>query len=225
MLALTTLVAAVAVVVAAVLVLRSDTEEPATDRVAGVASTSTTSTTPTTTSIVVVHETLPTGVSEVATVDPTIDDVTVRATPPPEWDETLTPVVTSTDPEPPRSALDLGRVALPSPDAPISGRHVAEGGWTFSNPTTFTPPQPLVFGVVQRQGDWIQVLVPVRPNGTVGWLAAAAATVTRTELSVVVSLSERRVRVVRAGAPGAESGRGAQRADLDRPTVDTDPDG
>ncbi len=177
-------------------------EEPSTD-VAAVTSSSTTASTPTTTSgptsIVVVHETLPAGISEVATIDPGLADVAVRSTSPPGWDETLTPVVTSVDAEPPRTGLDLARVALPSPDAPISGRHVSADGWTFANPTTFTPPQPLVFGVVQRQGDWIQVLVPVRPNGTVGWLPASSATVTRTDLSVEVSLSERRLRVVRGG--------------------------
>ena len=190
--------AGIAAVVVAVLALTSGGDEPSAD-VAAVTSTSTTPTAPTTTSIVVVHETLPAGVSEVATVHPGLDDVAVRATPPPGWDATLTPVVTSTDPEPPRSGLDLARVPMPSAEAPIAGRHVAADGWTFANPTTFTPPQPLVFGVVQRQGDWIQVLVPVRPNGTVGWLPAASATVTRTDQSVEVSLTERRLRVVRAG--------------------------
>ncbi|MDQ2678973.1 MAG: L,D-transpeptidase [Actinomycetota bacterium] len=185
---------AVAVVVVAV-VLRAGGDD-GTDVAAAVSTTSTTAA-PTTTTIVVERTTLPAGVSEYATVDPTVDDVSVRNTAPPGWDETLTPVVTSSDPEPPRSGLDLARVAMPSEAAPISGRHVSEGGWTFANPTTFAPPQPLVFGVVQRQGDWIQVLVPVRPNGTVGWLSAADATVTRTDLSVVVSLTERRVRVLR----------------------------
>ncbi len=32
---------------------------------------------------------------------------------------------------------------------------------------------PLTFLVVEQQGDWLQVLLPVRPNGSVGWVSAA----------------------------------------------------
>ena len=183
---------------AATYVAFGDSDSVATDD--GSRSDSTTTTTETSTTLApVVHEQLPVGIGEYATVDPAVDDVFVRSTPPPGWDDTLSPVITSAEPEPPRSALDTGRVPLPSAEEPIAGRHVAEGGWTFSNPTTFTPPQPLVFGVVQRQGDWIQVSLPVRPNGTTGWLAAEGTRVTRTELRVEVSLTDRRVRVLRAG--------------------------
>jgi hypothetical protein len=162
--------------------------------------TASTTTVPTTTTAPppVIDE-LPPTVSEVAKVHSTLAEVSVRSSPPPGWDETLTPVVRSTAPEPARSALDVGRVPLPSAEEPISGRHVTNDGWTFANPTTFAPPQPLVFGVVERQGDWIEVLVPVRPNGTTGWLRADDAEVSRTSLSVEVSLTERRVRVVRDG--------------------------
>src|SRR5690606_36512174 len=84
------------------LLVRAEGDEPSGDA-AAVTSSSTTSSVPSTTTIVVVHESLPAGVSEVATVVPALDDVAVRATPPPGWDDTLTPVVTSSDQEPPRS--------------------------------------------------------------------------------------------------------------------------
>lgn len=32
---------------------------------------------------------------------------------------------------------------------------------------------PLTLLVVEQQGDWLQVLLPVRPNGSVGWVSAA----------------------------------------------------
>lgn len=192
----------VAAIAGVVVYLAADSD----DGSAEVAGSATTSATPTTapastapTLPVVEHEPLPAGVREVVTVDPAVDDVAVSATPPPGWDVSLSPVITSTDLQPPRTALDTARVPMPSTAAPISGRHVADGGWTFSNPTTFDPPQPLVFGVVQRQGDWVQVLLPVRPNGTSGWLRDDQLTVSRTDLSVEVSLTDRRVRVVRGG--------------------------
>jgi lipoprotein-anchoring transpeptidase ErfK/SrfK len=160
---------------------------------------STTTPSTTTTSIVVEQLTLPTGTQEYATVRASIDEVVVRGTPPTGWDRSLTPVVGSADPEPPRSGLDAQRVRLPSETQPITGRYVARGGWVFTNPTSYQPPQPLVFGVVQRQGDWLEVRLPVRPNGTTGWLRARDVTVTTTTRSVQISLTERRLRVVDAG--------------------------
>jgi hypothetical protein len=32
---------------------------------------------------------------------------------------------------------------------------------------------PLVFLVEQRQSDWLEVLLPVRPNGSTGWIREA----------------------------------------------------
>lgn len=162
--------------------------------------TSTTTTVPTTTTIVVEHTTLPAGTSEVAIALPDLNEVRVRSTPPPGWDRTLTPVVTSTDPQPPRGGADRDRVALPSAERGIVGRSVTPDGWAFANPTAYTPPQPLVFGVVQRQGDWVEVRLPVRPNGTTGWVTTDDVDVRTTSLAVTVSLSERRLRVVESGA-------------------------
>lgn len=153
----------------------------------------------TTSTVVVTTTILPAGTSEHATVRAELDRVAVRARPPAGWDHTLTPVVRSDDPEPPRSGLDRARVALPNEQQSITGRYVSALGWVFSNPTAYEPPQPLVFGVVQRQGDWIEVRLPVRPNGTTGWLHASQVTLADTTRSVQVSLSQRRLRVVDAG--------------------------
>lgn len=144
-------------------------------------------------------ELLPAGTAEVATVRAELASVTVRALPPATWDDRTDDVVRSDDARPPRSALDVDRVALPSAEVPVPGREVAAGGWRFANPTTYDPPQPLTFGVVQRRGDWVQVQLPVRPNGTSGWLHQDEVELTRTTRSVHVSLGERRLRVLDAG--------------------------
>lgn len=141
---------------------------------------------------------LPEGTTEVATVRADRPWVEVRRDPPPGWDR-MTPVVRPADAPPPRSAADLDRVALPSSAEPISGRHVSDRGWRFANPTTYRPPQPLTFGVVERRGSWIRVQLPVRPNGTSGWIHGNQVDLTPTALSVTVSLSGRTL-VVADGA-------------------------
>lgn len=145
-------------------------------------------------------ELLPAGTTEVATVRPGLDHVTVAASAPPEWHLPNADVVRSTTPEPPRSGADLGRVALPSAAIPVNGRERVQDGWRFVNPTTYQPPQPLTFGVVERRGDWVQVQLPVRPNGTTGWVHTSQVTMRRTDVAVHVSLTERRLRVLDGGA-------------------------
>ena len=95
---------------------------------------------------------------------------------------------------------------------------VTADGWLFANPTAYRPPQPLVFGVVQRQGDWLEVQLPVRPNGTSGWLRAADVQVTSTTRSVQVSLSARRLRVVDSGAELMDVPAGVGRSATPTPT-------
>ena len=139
---------------------------------------------------------LPPGTTEVATVRPTVPEVLVRSVAPPGWDRSLAPVVRPSTPVPPRSAQDLERVRLPSAELPIVGRRVTDSGWSFSNPTRYVPAQPLRFGVVERQGGWVEIQLPVRPNGTTGWVRAAQLEVTTTTLGIEVSLDDRRLRVL-----------------------------
>jgi len=145
------------------------------------------------------QQVLPAGISQIATVPDSVAELAVRATPPPGWDRSLSPVVRRSTPLPPRSALDLDRVTLPSAQEPIVGRAVTDDGWAFANPTGYTPPQPLRFGIVEQQGGWLEIQLPVRPNATTGWVRAARVEVTSTSLVVEVSLGERRLRVVDSG--------------------------
>ena len=55
-----------------------------------------------------------------------------------------------------------------------------------------------VLGVVRRRGGWLAVLAPELPNGRVGWIPAAAATLGATDLALHVDVSARRLEL-RAG--------------------------
>jgi lipoprotein-anchoring transpeptidase ErfK/SrfK len=57
---------------------------------------------------------------------------------------------------------------------------------------------PLVFLVEQDQGAWLQVLLPIRPNGSTGWIRAADVTVASNPYTIDIALAEHRL-VVRNG--------------------------
>jgi lipoprotein-anchoring transpeptidase ErfK/SrfK len=58
---------------------------------------------------------------------------------------------------------------------------------------------PLVFVAEQSTGDWLQVLLPVRPNGSTGWVRAADVTLARHNYRIEVHLSEFRLDVYLQG--------------------------
>ncbi|WP_062521765.1 L,D-transpeptidase [Demequina silvatica] len=47
---------------------------------------------------------------------------------------------------------------------------------------------PLVFLVKQIQGSWLEVYLPVRPNGSTGWIPADRVTVSATTMSIEINL-------------------------------------
>jgi lipoprotein-anchoring transpeptidase ErfK/SrfK len=57
---------------------------------------------------------------------------------------------------------------------------------------------PLVFLVEQNQGAWLQVLLPIRPNGSTGWIRAADVTVASNPYTIDIALADHRI-VVRNG--------------------------
>jgi lipoprotein-anchoring transpeptidase ErfK/SrfK len=71
-----------------------------------------------------------------------------------------------------------------APGAPAPSR-------TLSNPTR--EGVPLVFLVRGQQPDWVQVQVPIRPNGLTGWVHAADVSLRLIPNHIVVELNNRRV--------------------------------
>lgn len=76
---------------------------------------------------------------------------------------------------------------IPRSSLNSAGVKKTDDGFEFSNPTYFR--NPLVFDVVEQQGDWIKVLIPVRPNHTVGWVRASEVALTTTDFRFELDLS------------------------------------
>lgn len=109
---------------------------------------------------------------------------------------------TSTVPDPP------GRhyiATAATPDQPVPLFESAGG-----EPSPITVPNPnengviATFLVLQRDvevdgEEWLEVALPVRPNGSTAWLRKSDVTVTFTDLTVTIALSEHRLRVTQSG--------------------------
>jgi lipoprotein-anchoring transpeptidase ErfK/SrfK len=87
---------------------------------------------------------------------------------------------------------------------------------TYTNPT----PQrtPLVFLVRRMRPRWVQVMLPTRPNGSVGWLRAQAVVLRADHYSVTVDLAHRRLRLRRGVRTVLRAAIGVGRAATPTPT-------
>ena len=76
-------------------------------------------------------------------------------------------------------------------DAPTD----AEPSHTLSNPNPFYGPAfPRVFLVKEDKGDWLDVMLPMRPNGATGWIKKSDVTLTDpTDYRILVELSAHRL--------------------------------
>ncbi len=63
----------------------------------------------------------------------------------------------------------------------------------FASPTQFGGPR--VFLITEAQTDWLQVLLPVRPNGTLGWVRVGDVAISRVNFRAQVNLSTATVTV------------------------------
>jgi lipoprotein-anchoring transpeptidase ErfK/SrfK len=76
---------------------------------------------------------------------------------------------------------------------------------------------PMTFLVDAEQGEWLRVHLPVRPNGSTGWLRAADVALSTTDLRVEVRLSEFRLEVHQGDDVVFEAPIGIGRQDVPTP--------
>ncbi len=76
----------------------------------------------------------------------------------------------------------------------------APGGHVLTKLATRTGfGSPQAFWVVRLSGDWLGVVSPQAGNGHVGWISASAASLTRVDWELKISLSQRRLTVLQNG--------------------------
>ena len=82
--------------------------------------------------------------------------------------------------------FDSPGVAMPGPNG---------GPLVLTNPTN--EGVPLAFRVLRRQGKWLQVQIPERPNGATSWVQSAAVQVRPVQYRIQVNLSAHQVELFR----------------------------
>ena len=75
--------------------------------------------------------------------------------------------------------------------------------WHFSARTDLGAVRTLLV-TAQRSDGWLQVQLPVRPNGTRGWVKATSVTTSTTAMRVVVDRRTKTLTLLRAGEPVAQ---------------------
>ncbi len=73
----------------------------------------------------------------------------------------------------------------------------AAAAWSLPVPTEFFGPR--YFELIGEDGEWYEVAVPVRPNGTTGWIPKSAVTVGEVDSRIEIDLSDRTMSVERDG--------------------------
>jgi lipoprotein-anchoring transpeptidase ErfK/SrfK len=83
-----------------------------------------------------------------------------------------------------------------SPEATQPSRQL-ENPWLV-DPTVPTSTVTQVFLVKEQRPDWVEVLLPVRPNGSTGWVRATDVTITPNPFAIKVSLGAHTITVTNA---------------------------
>lgn len=109
--------------------------------------------------------------------------------------ESATPVASATPATPvasPTPAPSVGTAATAvGPRIDVRATPTGAVVSTFDNPQPSGA--PLTFLVVSAQKDWLKVQLPQRPNGSTGWISAAAVSQHRLEYSLAVSTEKNTV--------------------------------
>ena len=78
------------------------------------------------------------------------------------------------------------------------GDAVAERTVTAAEAVSLPDRIPMTFLVIEQQEDWVRVYLPVRPNGSSGWVRADDVVLATTDYRVEVRLAEHRLLLHRA---------------------------
>ncbi|MFS0852043.1 L,D-transpeptidase [Microbacterium sp. 179-I 3D4 NHS] len=107
---------------------------------------------------------------------------------------TATPTTAADEPVPDDGPVAPVNAPAVSTVAAVLGSEVAVsaepgGAPAQSLPNPQTSGAPLVFLVVAQQGDWVQVQLAQRPNGSTGWIPASSVELSETPYALVVTTS------------------------------------
>ena len=98
------------------------------------------------------------------------------------------------------------------PDVAVIATAPAEAIEVFTNPGDSAPERtitaaevvslpgqiPMTFLVIEQEEEWVHVHLPIRPNGSTGWVRAADVSLATTDFAIEVRLAEHRLILTKA---------------------------
>ena len=105
---------------------------------------------------------------------------------------TIPPTTTTTIP-PPAVTATTKVPSLQVFDAPNSTKVVT----TLSAKTDYLQPRTLL--VTEENGEWLKALLPIRPNGSTGWVRRADVTLAATPYEIRISLADHKLVMLKEG--------------------------
>ncbi|MEY2469599.1 MAG: hypothetical protein QOF21_2297 [Actinomycetota bacterium] len=115
---------------------------------------------------------------------------------------------------------------LTGPSREIATAHVSSVGvsrhpdepavMALSNPTSNGAPR--VLPIIQESGDWLQVLLPIRPNSSMGWVRRADVDVSSVSHRIVIERAAHRIQVFNSDALVTEESVAVGRSSTPTPT-------
>jgi len=112
--------------------------------------------------------------------------------------QTATTSPPSTQPALPEGLSTVAQAKVSAVEVYAEPGATGEPKHTLDNP--IPSGTPLVFLVRKLQDDWLEVDLPVRPNGSTGWIRAADVTTTTHDYRIVVELDAHRITVYKGTA-------------------------
>ena len=113
--------------------------------------------------------------------------ITVLATKPANVTTTTAAPGATTSTTAPPTAKPGSMAAIPRTGLNSAGVKKVDNGYQFDNPTYFK--NPLVFDVVEDDGEWLKVLIPARPNHTEGWIKRSEVDLSSTSYRLRLDLA------------------------------------
>jgi lipoprotein-anchoring transpeptidase ErfK/SrfK len=118
---------------------------------------------------------------------------------------TATTTTTTTPPPPPPAPAVTATLRIPEITAYWDAAETAPVVTKLSNRTEYNIPRTFLVTDHTSHPGWLNVLLPIRPNGSSGWIRASDVTLGSSEYEIKVELAAHKLTLLKLGQPVLES--------------------
>jgi lipoprotein-anchoring transpeptidase ErfK/SrfK len=116
------------------------------------------------------------------------------------------PTTTTSVPPPPPAPAVTATLKVPEITAYQDAVETAPVVAKLSNRTEYNIPRTFLVTDQNSRPGWLNVLLPIRPNGSSGWIKASDVTLGRSDYEIKIELAAHKLTLLKLGQPVLESG-------------------